>query len=242
MGGMIKMKNSKLIIFSSLAGFVLSFIFGLFSHSRFIRIFLTAVLFALIFALLAILISFVYSKFLDIDGNAPGIALAGNGSAKNSSNHTVDIVISESELEQTGNSNHFDVGNNKQMLNASDMSSVDETDTSAPESGFVPLRTKETSSNFSQNEALSPGAVKNSSGSGNSGVQTVISGTTLDELPDMGDVSFLQNNESDEGSIDLTENSDFISSALKYKDDNKNNIQDASLMAKAISSILSEET
>ena len=40
----------------------------------------------------------------------------------------------------------------------------------------------------------------------------------------------------------ISENSDFISSALKYKDDNSDNIQDASLMAKAISSILSEET
>ena len=236
------MKNSKLIIVSASAGFVLSFVFGLFSHSRFIRIFLTAVLFGLIFALIAILISFVYTKFLDIDGTAPGIALAGNGSAKASSNHTVDIVISESDLEQTGNSNHFDVGSNKQMLNASDMNAAEEPDTSIPESGFVPLRTKETSSNFSQNEAVSPAAVSNSNSAANSGIQTVISGTTLDELPDMGDVSFLQNSESDEESIDLSENSDFISSALKYKDDNKNNIQDASLMAKAISSILSEET
>ena len=84
--------------------------------------------------------------------------------------------------------------------------------------------------------------MKKSSNSSASGVETVISGNTLDELPDMGDVSFLQNSESDDGSIDLSENSDFISSALKYKDDNANNIQDASLMAKAISSILSEET
>ena len=236
------MKNSKLIIVSASAGFVLSFIFGLFSHSRFIRIFLTAVLFALIFALLAILISFVYTKFLDVDGTAPGIALAGNGSAKNSSNHTVDIVISESDLEQTGNSNHFDVGNNKQMLNDSDTKAEEAADSSIPESGFVPLRAKETSANFSGSEAVTPAAMKKSSNSSASGVETVISGNTLDELPDMGDVSFLQNSESDDGSIDLSENSDFISSALKYKDDNANNIQDASLMAKAISSILSEET
>ena len=122
MGGMIKVKNSKLIIISASAGFLLSFIFGLFSHSRFIRIFLTAVLFALIFALLAILISFVYTKFLDVDQSA-GLALAGTGGAKKTSNHTVDIVISESDLEQTGNSNHFDVGSNKQMLNDSDIKS-----------------------------------------------------------------------------------------------------------------------
>lgn len=239
MGGMIKVKNSKLIIISASAGFLLSFIFGLFSHSRFIRIFLTAVLFALIFALLAILISFVYTKFLDVDQSA-GLALAGTGGAKKTSNHTVDIVISESDLEQTGNSNHFDVGSNKQMLNDSDIKSNYEADSSVPESGFVPLRTKETASNFSGSEAASPVSAKSSVSTGFN-ADSGLSGD-MDELPDMGDVSFLQGGESDDGSIDLSENSDFISSALKYKDDNANNIQDASLMAKAISSILSEET
>ena len=68
------------------------------------------------------------------------------------------------------------------------------------------------------------------------------------DLPDINNLN-LSSGQSEDDSVTfgsdgevLSDNTDFISSALKYTDDNAGNIQDASLMAKAISSILSEET
>ena len=258
------MKNAKVVIVSAVCGFILSFFFGLFSHSKFIRIFLIALLAALIFAVLGMAISFIYSKFLAVDNYANEVgestASVSSGNSKtagaHSATHKVDIVIAESDLEQTGNSNHYDVGNHKQMLNDSDVK-VNNTDNSIADSGFVPLRSLETVSNFSGTEAVSSSSISGKTSekqessvasmniSATNSVNTFKTSTTsgmMDELPDMGDISFTQSNSGADDSEILSDNSDFISSALKYKDDNNSNIQDASLMAKAISSILSEET
>ena len=251
--------NIKFITISAGVGFVLSLFCGFFSHSSFIRILLVALLFAIVFAIIAILVSFLYNKFLNID-NADGdsgytLALAGNN--KNTANNKADIVISELELEQTGNNNHYDVGNNRQMLNESDYNTAHTTVNTSSSSGeFIPLRDKETVDNFSGTESVSSGrggktgnsvqfASMTNTGDAFSNASANSSGL---DLPDLNNIT-ISSGQTDadseafgsEGEV-LSDNTDFISSALKYSDDNAGNIQDASLMAKAISSILSEET
>lgn len=252
------MQNLKFLSISAGIGFVLSLVCGFFSHSSFSRIFLIALLFACIFGILGFIISFIYNKFLnlDINGDDVGYTMAASlaGGNKNSVNHKVDIVISEEDLEQTGNNNHYEVGSNRQMLNESDYQS---TSFKENESEFVPIRNLETVSNFSGTEAIKPGSNlgfsdkplmgKDKSGFNVLNVDKNI--TNAQSLPDMNDISFSSDSQQDEensmisgnDSEILSENSDFISSALNYKEDN-NGIKDASLMAKAISSILSEET
>ena len=248
--------NIKFISISAGIGFILSLFCGFFSHSSFIRILLVAILFAIIFAIIAILVFFLYNKFLNID-NIDGdsgytLALAGNN--KNAANNKADIVISELELEQTGNNNHYDVGNNRQMLNESDYNNAQAAvDVSGSSGEFVPLRDKETVDNFSGTESVSSGK----GGKTGNSVQFASMTNTGDafsnaagnssglDLPDLNNLTISSGQDSDqygsEGEV-LSDNTDFISSALKYTDDNAGNIQDASLMAKAISSILSEET
>lgn len=250
--------NIKFISISAGIGFVLSFFCGFFSHSSFIRILLVALLFAIVFAIIAILISFLYNKFLNLDNSDgdSGYTLALAGSGKNSSNSKADIVISELDLEPTGNHNHYDVGNNRQMLNESDYKSQHViAEDSGPSGEFVPLRDKETVDNFSGTESVSGKGVKGNgraqfasmTDTGNAFSKAAGSSNGLD-LPDINNLNLSSGQSEDDSSgfgsdgEVLSDNTDFISSALKYTDDNAGNIQDASLMAKAISSILSEET
>ena len=249
--------NIKLVSISAGVGFVLSLFCGFFSHSSFIRILLIALLFAIVFAIMGILVSFLYNKFLNLDNAGDtGYTIALAGGNKSSSGGKADIVISELDLEPTGNNNHYFVGNNRQMLNESDYRSqptiVEDTGSTGE---FVPLRDKETLGNFSGKEAVSSGNGKKDSGvqfasmtdTGNAFSKAVGSSSTLD-LPDLANLELTSGQSEDtesgfgSGGEMISDNTDFISSALKYKDDNANNIQDASLMAKAISSILSEET
>lgn len=237
------MKNIKIVGISAAVGFVFSFICGIFSRSPFIRKFLIALLFAIVFGILAFIINFVYSKFLNVDGGESDSSTTSVGATKSQdSNHKVDIVIAESDLEQTGNTNHYEVGDHKQMLNESDIK-AQPAEPGMTDSGFVPLQNLETVHNFSGKEAVPASSTGgNKVKSSDSKPVTVMTGGSLDELPEMGDMSFLAASNQSESSQMLSENSDFISSALKYKDDNAGSVQDASLMAKAISSILSEET
>ena len=258
--------NVKVVSISAGIGFVLSLICGFFSHSSFIRILLVALLFAIVFAIMAILISFLYNKFLNLDGTGGDVgysmALAGN---KNSTGGKADIVISELDLEPTGNTNHYKVGNNRQMLNESDYRSskpvIDNSGASGYSSssgGFVPLRDKETADNFSGTESVGTGnngkkgfgvQFASMTDAGNAFSNASKGSGTLD-LPDLANLNLSSGQSEDSEGISFggsdsevtSDNTDFISSALKYKDDNNGDIKDASLMAKAISSILSEET
>ena len=251
--------NIKLVSISAGIGFVLSLFCGFFSHSSFIRILLIALLFAIVFAIMGILVSFLYNKFLNLDGSGGdlGYSVALSGGNKSSASAKADIVISELDLEPTGNSNHYNVGNNRQMLNESDYRQQQTiVQDSGPVGEFVPLRDKETAANFSGTEAVSTGNDgKKGSGAqfasmtdaGSAFSKAASSSSTLD-LPDLANLNLSSGQSEDtdsgfgSGGEMISDNTDFISSALKYKDDNANNIQDASLMAKAISSILSEET
>ncbi len=249
------MKNFRFVAICSASGFVLSLICGFFSKSGFLHIFLIALLFALIFAGLAFGISFIYDRFLLVEV-AGGEQIAGDADIVNPANDKkvlgqhVDLVIQEEDLEQSGNQNHYEVGDNHQMLNESDYAQKNDNskneETIVPKNEFVPLRNKETVTNFSGNEAITPKESEQRMDA--IAQQEEKNGNDLDVLPDMSDLKVATTSDAGESGDTIvlsdSEESDFVRSATNYTSSqgNEPEIKDASLMAKAISSILAEET
>ncbi len=251
------MKNIKFVAICAASGFILSLICGFFSKSGFGRIFLIALLFAVIFGALAFGISFVFDRFLSVEAvavesssdspeSSDGIS---SGTSKPQLGQHVDLVIQEEELEQSGNMNHYDVGDNHQMLNDNDYSQSGEQaqeEKVVPKNEFVPVRNKETVTNFSGSESVTPAESENRMEA--IAAQEEKSGGDLDVLPDMSDLNVGSSGEGGGETIVLSDadsdESEFVHNATNYKssDVKETEIGDASLMAKAISSILSEET
>ena len=71
------MKGIKLLVISAASGFILSFLFGLFSHTSIISILLKAILFAVVFGILGFLINLAVYKFL-IDESQDSKELSGD--------------------------------------------------------------------------------------------------------------------------------------------------------------------
>lgn len=253
------MKNIKFVAICGAAGFVLSLIFGFFSKSGIGRILLIALIFGLVFAALAFGISFVYDKFLALD--SPGqegvvnTESASAGGEKKVLGQHIDLIVQEEPLEQSGNSNHYDVGENHQMLNDSDYNNSKKAqgDTAENTKGeeevvakdeFVPIRNFETVTNFSGNESSTP--VEAEKRREVIQEQEAKKGDDLDVLPDMSDFKVASDNNNEDDTIVMSDSDEasFVSSATNYKssDLKDGEIKDASLMAKAISSILAEET
>ena len=251
------MKNIKFVAICAASGFILSLIFGFFSKSGFGHIFLIALLFAVVFGALAFGISFVFDKFLSVEAVAmesssdtseasDGIS---SGTPKSQLGQHVDLIIQEEELEQSGNQNHYDVGENHQMLNDNDyaQNAAEENEPKVvPKNEFVPVRNKETVTNFSGSESLTPAESDNRMEA--IAAQEEKSGGDLDVLPDMSELNVASGGGQDGETIVLSDadsdEREFVSSATNYKssDIKETEIGDASLMAKAISSILAEET
>lgn len=246
------MQKLKFASFSAAAGFLLSLMFGIFSHSTFIKVFLTALICAVVFGLLGFGISFIYGKFLKMDdldssvsSGTKAAGTAGSGSAG-----LVDLVVQDEDLEQTGNSNHYDVGNNHQMLNESDMqkSAIAAENAMAmaaasanreANGGFVPLRNAENYKNISGVEATPFQSTSKSDSS------------DLDVLPEMGEVSSGNSESSSSSGFESSpspfnagsDDYNFVQSISSGRDEDPvAEIKDASLMAKAISSILADES
>lgn len=252
------MKNIKFVAVFAASGFVLSLIFGFFSHSRFGRIFLTALIFAVIFGLLGLAISFIFNRFLDSDTVAETAQPAqGDGINPSESKPVlgqhVDLVIQEEELEQTGNQNHYDVGENHQMLNESDYKHNSESEANSEQEApqiqkkneFVPIRNLETVNNFSGSESMT--RKESDERQEIIAEQNEKKGDEIDVLPDMSDLQLGSDNSSSDSDtfvLSDSEEADFVHSATNYKSSDAANgeIKDASLMAKAISSILAEES
>ena len=246
------MKNIKFIAICAASGFVLSLICGFFSHSSFGRIFLIALLFGFIFGGISLGISVVFDKFLDVESSGEPVISAAGEPKKTLGQH-VDLVIQEEELEQTGNQNHYDVGENHQMLNESDYKpgesapkTNDDSETKVVEKNeFVPIRNFETVSNFSGNESMT--SKESDERREAIAEQNEKKGEELDTLPDMSDFKIADDPSSpDTETVVLSdsEEENFVHSATNYKSSEASNgeIKDASLMAKAISSILAEES
>lgn len=240
------MRNLKFIIMSAAGGFLLSLFFGIFSHSSFFKVLLTALICAVVFALLGAGIQFLYSKFLDVETSG-SFESSSTGASKSSSStgSTVDLVVQDEELVQTGNSNHYEVGDNHQMLNESDISKKNNFQNFENQNGeFVPLRNSESYKNISGTEAVSNAFYDAASKSENK--NTEVSSNDLDVLPDMGVFAKSESTSSNESSENSSyntfeESSSFVKSIDTSGDDSTAEIKDASLMAKAISSILADE-
>ena len=256
------MRSTKSIGLFAVCGFILSFVSGLFSHSSILSVLIKALIFALAFGLLGFGISLIFSKFLS-DGS--GGDFQGEYSADPSSapaaasplGHNVDITIQDEELRPSESDNHFVVGDNHQMLNESDVRGPAKTEVEADGSsqGFVPLRNFETVKNFSGTEAVIPseavasesanqGSVSEANQAAASASAPVNNGGEggIDTLPDMENFVFSDGagSASDDDS-DAGTDSDFISSPGSSKKEAPAEVKDAALMAKAISSVLSDE-
>ena len=250
------MKNIKLVAICAASGFILSLICGFFSKSGFGRILLVALICGIAFGVLGFGISFLFDKFLAVDGAVSEPSDSGTGDLSGAApvqkglGQHVDIVIQDEPLEQSGNPNHYDVGENHQMLNESDYNGSDEKaqggeETVVPKNEFVPIRNIETVSNFSGNESETPKEAQERREAIER--QQEEKGSDLDVLPDMSELKVAAGpdaSEDDTITISDSEEAKFVSSATNYKssDVSDGEIKDASLMAKAISSILAEET
>ncbi len=250
------MKNIKSVAICAATGFVLSLVSGFFSRAGFGHIFLFALIFAVVFGLLGFGISIVFEKFLSVESTSSDVPEnpASEGfvpaSEKRPVGQNVDIVIQDEPLEPSANPNRYDVGENHQMLNESDYnSSGSESEATAekivPKDEFVPIRNLETVSNFSGSESETP---KEAETRREAIVQQQKEkGAELDVLPDMSDFKVASDSEhpdDDTVVISDSEEAQFVHSATNFNssDVGSGEIKDASLMAKAISSILSEET
>ena len=256
------MRSAKYIGLFAACGFILSFVAGLFSHSSILSILLKALIFALVFGLLGFGISFIYDKFLsdgsggDFQGEYTAEPSAAPASAS-SLGHNVDIMIQDEELRPSESDNHFVVGENHQMLNDSDVKNSqavkDEPQSSAQ--GFVPLRNFETVKNFSGTEAVIPAEAVSAAPAKNTSdtvvkpvaaepaaFNSVGGGDGIDTLPDMENFVFSEASESANNDSENESESDFVASVGSgKKNDAPAEIQYAALMAKAISSVLSNE-
>lgn len=247
------MKNIKFVSFSAAAGFILSLTFGIFSKSGILKVLLTALIFAVIFAVLGFGITFVYEKFLALDssdidsGKNSEVKVTGSSSVGNN----VDIVIEDQELERSESNNRYDVGENRSMLNTNDVvasqnsSSLNNNIAEETKSNFVPVRNLETLTNFSGTEAVQPSAVANktveSTGS------TSSKNDDLDVLPDFGNLGMpatpMSSSSSANDSIEVFSDSESSPVYTSRKNDvDTEKFQNTELIAKAISSVLSDES
>ena len=247
------MRSAKFIGLFAACGFILSFVAGLFSHSSFLSILLKALVFAVVFGLLGTGISFVFSKFLfdgysgDIQGDYTPDSPA--PVASSALGHNVDITIQDEELRPSESENHFVVGDRHQMLNDSDVRNPESAgETSSSSQGFVPLRNFETVKNFSGTEAVIPAEAQTEAPgtpppAAASFVETSGGEGGIDTLPDMENFVFSEGSDSDSEDDDsgAGTDSEFVSSVSSRKNDGPAEVQDAALMAKAISSVLSDE-
>lgn len=266
------MRNLKFIVGFTLTGFVISLFCGFFSHSSFVRVFLQALIFAVIFAVLAFIIQLLFEKFLDegsageAGGDISADSVQTNVPKKGSK---VDFVIQDEDLPLSESENQFSVGENHQLLNESDIKKDTNVGKTAANSGFVPLQ-KESFENLTGTEAKTSQELNNSSNSGmtslpeskivqnnnsektikngnlnSSPVQNVnesqSSGGEVDVLPDMNEVITSSDKEDREEDVAYSPSaSSTIASA--GTSDSGVDVKDASLLAKAISSILSGDS
>lgn len=252
------MRGLKVVIPFAACGFVLSFVAGLFSHTSILSILLKALIFAILFGGLGFIIDLVYSKFLS-EGNSDFQGETSEGSSQSavsSSNlgQKVDITIKDEELAPSESENHFVVGENHQMLNDSDVKNTTKESAADSSQGFVPLRNFETVKNFSGKEAQSPFAQsggESSAAEDNAASASAVAAPaqaesskddSLDTLPDMEAFAFNNgDSDSDSEGSSTDSDSDYVSVSSGSKKHEEVEVKDAALMAKAISSVLSDE-
>lgn len=241
------MRKIKTVAVFAIIGFVLSFVFGLFSRKGIGLVFLTALVFAIVFALLGFIIELLFTKVLLEDSNSdlqPDVPINSNNSDSEKKGQIIDFTVQDEELPQGTSSNHFVVNENHQILNETDVQNSKEEDKTSEneetsvDNGFKPLKNKETINNFSSKESFVPSSLTSLTENDNS--------EGIDVLPNLDDFNFNTKSTEETGSSnetygdsDSSFSSSFSSSQSKTPEDV--GIQDAALMAKAISSALSND-
>lgn len=242
------MRGIKIGSVFAICGFLVSFVSGLFSHTSILSILLKALICAVSFGLLGFLVDLVFTKFLAGEGGQEFSSegtheFKSAGAKQNTTGNLVDITIEDEDLEKSSSDNHFVLSESHQMLHDSDLENqqvASENNASEKENGFVPLKNFETLKSLTGKEAVHPeSTVVNMSGTG-SGSSSKNDG--LDVLPDMNNLTLESDDNSSTDDSDVSTDDEFVSSTNVHKhSDEPTEIKDASLMAKAISSILSGE-
>lgn len=258
------MKNIKFVAVFSVCGFILSFLFGLFSHTHLIIVLLKALLFGVVFGGLGFGISFVSHKFLSEDGGSvTGIDVemsTGNAKTSESQNQKgqlVNISIRDEELPLGVSDNHYVVGESHQMLNENDYGHLNQNSQAQtsvapdPNVSFKPVRNLETLTNVSSKESVTPESIAANSNvsqsSSNVSMNNSNSDEGIDTLPDISAFAMenISSSSEDEAvsDVDTDSGSEFVTTATRSlsSDAEVPEIKDASLFAKAISSVLSAE-
>ena len=272
------MRSIKALIVSASFGFLLSFVFGLFSHAAILIILLRALITAAVFAGLGFLISFISDKFLFEDSDSSDIAVDSVPASNPAVGNKVDLYVHDEELSPGDSENNYYVDDSsKQMLNVSDMKAssshvfnqpqvssagdagaasagsaspsneempaMEAPAPGAPEASVA--QTSGTSSIPHQGGAASASETQTSSSPAQAAPSQNSGSEELDTLPDMS--SFVMENSSssssEEGGDDSSVESDshFATTVSHSSGSGDAGIQDAAVMAKAISSVLSSE-
>ena len=231
------MVNPKYVIVFSCVGLVLSFIICLISRISVGTMVVRALVFAAVFAVLGAAVQIVYNKFLVAGDGSFSDAPAG---AKVAPGSVVNVSVDDDALPDDEVAPRFEVKNTAPIVAAS---------ASAPDDGG-------SSSAETQNPsgAVSGLSAQTSGGAGNSGFKPVdLSFVTakpdsLDELPDIGDVSVSRSSD-DSGIISsITGDDDDSDPPLDAAgtsggrgSSSVGNDQDAATYAKAISTLLAND-
>ena len=272
------MRSIKALIVSAAFGFLLSFVFGLFSHAAILIVLLRALIIAVVFAGLGFGISLVSDKFLFDDSDSSDISVDSTPVSNPSVGSKVDLFVHDEELSPGDSENNYYVDDNsKQMLNASDMKSskapvFNQPQVSAAEdvaapaaaaqaaAGEMPAIDADSAGNGGVSQAAPSPSAGSAEGEKAGDVRAAEAGPSaspsqpdaaqtsgsegLDTLPDMS--SFVMENSSsssEEEANDSSVESDshFVTTVSHSSGSGDAGIQDAAVMAKAISSVLSSE-
>lgn len=261
------MKDMKFISGFAVFGFVLSFVSSLFSpHSSFLHKLLMALLFAVIFGALGFGIKVVYKIFLsDSDGDlssdfTPVASPAGSAAAPKKG-QLVDIVIQDEDISPGESENRFAVGENRQMLNDTDVrgSAASVTEPSAAEPVFpamsVPNVTQMPASDEPPDSAADdkkpefvpqgiPALTSSAPETGRDNChESAAAQEKIDTLPDMSDFAFgnAEPSAAEDSEAAADNDSDVGVSYTSRKPEQGAGVQDAGLIAKAISTVLADE-
>ena len=276
------MRSIKALIVSASFGFLLSFVFGLFSHAAILIILLRALITAAVFAGLGFGISFVSDKFLFEDSDSSDISVESVPVSNPAVGSRVDLYVHDEELSPGDSENNYYVDDNsKQMLNVSDMKtssvpvfsqpqvspaedvSAPPASPESPAAGGMPAMEAPAASapDFSQGAASGGAApsqeatsqtpaagVEGGSAQAPAAAQSAPSQSSgsegLDTLPDMS--SFVMetsssSSEEDDNDSSVESDSHFATTVSHSSGSSDAGIQNAAVMAKAISSVLSSE-
>lgn len=232
------MRGLKFVPLFAACGFILSLFSGLFSRSGILRILVQALIFGIVFGLLALLIRFLFLRYLYDDSSqnlesepqAPAPAVGGK----------VDIVVEDEDLPDSGSGNRFAVSGKHGILSGASDSGLSDVAGENASPDPVPVRG---GNSYSDASVSGDGSAAGSAvrPAGNDGT-AVYGDDDLDVLPDMDDV-VVSDDRMDVSDGMSSGGGGYVPSVEHHSPSGTASAggMDTELMAKAISSVLSEE-